>query len=119
MTLGRTTIAGLAVTIGLAAGQVFAQARAAVETFSATASVKSAAGAAATAPVTIEVTRVTPADEAEKLVSAFKTGGAAALSGHGFVVVVAGEAHRGLADGYADPERRARRAVQAGQRGQR
>lgn len=79
MTLGRTTTAGLAVTLGLSAGLVFAQARAALETFSATASVKSAAGAAATAPVTIEVTRVTPADEAEKLVSAFKTGGAAAL----------------------------------------
>lgn len=79
MTLGRTTTAGLAVTLALAAGVVFAQARAAIETFSATASVKSAAGAAATAPVTIEITRVTPADEAEKLVSAFKTGGAAAL----------------------------------------
>lgn len=49
------------------------------ETFTATATVKSAAGAEAKAPVTIVVSRVTPAAEGEKLLGEFKTGGAAAL----------------------------------------
>ena len=49
------------------------------EVFTATASVKTAAGAAATAPVTITVDRTMPQKEAETLVAAFKTGGAAAL----------------------------------------
>jgi hypothetical protein len=49
------------------------------ETFTATASVKGAGGAAASAPITITVDRKTPAAEAETLVKAFVTGGAAAL----------------------------------------
>ena len=49
------------------------------ERYSATAAVKAAGGAAATAPVTIEVTRKMSAQEADALTGAFKTGGAAAL----------------------------------------
>jgi len=49
------------------------------ETFTATASVKTAGGAAATAPVTIVITRKMPKDEADKLVGSFKTGGVTAL----------------------------------------
>jgi hypothetical protein len=49
------------------------------ETFTATATVKTAAGAGATAPVTISVARKMPQAEADGLVAAFKSGGAAAL----------------------------------------
>lgn len=49
------------------------------ETFTATASVKTAGGAAATAPVTIVVTRKMPKDEADKLIASFKSGGVTAL----------------------------------------
>jgi len=53
--------------------------QAAAEVFSATASVKAASGASATAPVTVAVDRKMSQAEADKLVAAFKTGGAAAL----------------------------------------
>ena len=49
------------------------------EKFSATAAIKTAAGAAATAPVVIEVTRKMSQQEADKMTSAFAAGGAAAL----------------------------------------
>ena len=49
------------------------------EKYSATAALKAAGGAAATAPVTIEVTRKMSEKEADALTAAFKTGGAAAL----------------------------------------
>jgi hypothetical protein len=49
------------------------------ETFTATASVKTAAGASATAPVTIVVDRTMSQAEADKFLEAFKTGGGAAL----------------------------------------
>ena len=49
------------------------------ETFSATAAVKTASGAQATAPVTITVTRKMSQAEADKLTSAFTAGGVAAL----------------------------------------
>jgi hypothetical protein len=49
------------------------------ETYTATASVKTAGGAAATAPVTIVVDRKMPQAEADKFLAAFKSGGAAAL----------------------------------------
>ena len=72
MNPGRIALIGLlALVMGAAAP--------AEETFTATATVKTAAGAEAKAPVTIVVSRVTPAAEAEKLLGAFKTGGAAAL----------------------------------------
>ena len=57
-------------------------ARAAMQTpekYNATAAVKAASGAAATAPVTIEVSRKMSQQEADALTAAFKTGGAAAL----------------------------------------
>ena len=56
-----------------------AAAQATSETFSATAQVKSAGGAAASAPVTIVVERKMPQSETDKYLAAFKSGGAAAL----------------------------------------
>jgi hypothetical protein len=53
--------------------------QAAVEVFTATAAMTAAGGGAASAPVTITVNRKMPQSEAESLVAAFKTGGAAAL----------------------------------------
>ena len=53
--------------------------QAAAEVFTATAAVKGAGGASASAPVTITVDRKMSSKEAESLVAAFKTGGAAAL----------------------------------------
>ena len=49
------------------------------EVFTATAAVKGAGGAAASAPVTINVDRKMSQGEADKLAAAFKAGGAAAL----------------------------------------
>jgi hypothetical protein len=49
------------------------------ETFTATAAVKAAGGASASAPVTITIDRKMSQSEADKLVAAFKAGGAAAL----------------------------------------
>jgi hypothetical protein len=56
-----------------------ASAQTGAETFSATATVKTAAGATANAPVTIAVTRKMTEAEATQLTSAFANGGAAAL----------------------------------------
>jgi hypothetical protein len=60
-------------------GLAVAAAAQAPEKYTATAAIKAAGGAAATAPVTIEITRKMSEKEAEALTSAFKTGGAAAL----------------------------------------
>ena len=49
------------------------------ETFTATATVKTAGGAAATAPVTISVDRTMPQTEADGLAAAFKSGGVSGL----------------------------------------
>ena len=49
------------------------------ETYTATASIKTAGGASATAPVTIVVDRKMPQPEADKFLAAFKSGGTAAL----------------------------------------
>jgi hypothetical protein len=49
------------------------------ETFSATATVKTAGGASVTAPVTVQIDRTTPQAEADALAAAFKSGGAAAV----------------------------------------
>jgi hypothetical protein len=54
-------------------------AQAVPETFTATATVKTASGATATAPLTIAVDRKMSPTEADSLIAAFKTGGAAAL----------------------------------------
>jgi len=56
-----------------------ARAQAGAETFSATATVKTSGGATATAPVTIVVDRKMSQSEADRFLTAFKTGGAAAL----------------------------------------
>jgi hypothetical protein len=55
------------------------RAQAAAEVFTATAAVKGAGGASASAPVTITIDRKMPQSEADPLVAAFKTGGAPAL----------------------------------------
>ena len=51
----------------------------AAEVFTATAAVKGAGGAAASAPVTVTIDRKMAQSEADSLVAAFKAGGAAAL----------------------------------------
>ena len=66
-------LAGVACIVTLAATDVFA------ETFTATATVKTAGAASATAPVTIAVDRIMTQAEADKLLAAFKAGGAAGL----------------------------------------
>lgn len=73
------------------------------ETFTATAAVKTAAGANATAPVTIVIERKMPQSEADKYLAAFKSGGAAALR-----KALAGVPPTGsikLGDGAATPTR--------------
>jgi hypothetical protein len=66
-------VCGLSVIVGAA---TYAQG---AETFTATATMTGAGGAKASAPVTITIDRKTPATEAERLVAAFNSGGAAAL----------------------------------------
>ena len=73
----RMAIAGwVALVVVAAAGAV---AQTASETYRATATVSTAGGATATAPVTIVVARTTSADEARALTEAFTTGGESAL----------------------------------------
>lgn len=99
MSLRYTTLGALVCTTFLiAATALFAQS-AASEKFTATASVKGAGGAEATAPVTLTVDHKMSQAEADKLVAAFKAGGAAgfrkALTGiapTGSVKVGAGKA---------------------------
>jgi len=76
MTARHKTMTGVLLWAVVAAVSVQGQG---AETFTATASVKAAGGAAATAPVTIVVSRKMPKDEADKLVASFKTGGVTAL----------------------------------------
>jgi hypothetical protein len=78
-TIGATVLSGaLLMTPSTSDGQ------AAGEVFTATAAVKTAGGGSANAPVTIAVDRKMSQKEADSLVAAFKTGGAAALR-KGFV----------------------------------
>jgi hypothetical protein len=74
----QTTNGVLAWMLMLAAAST-AYGQAAAETFSATAAVKAAGGAAANTAVTITVDRKMSQAEADKLAAAFKTGGAAGL----------------------------------------
>lgn len=76
MARGRMAAGVVAMMIGVAAG---AAAQAGPETFRATATIETAGGAKATAPVTIVITRTTPANEGQALAQAFTTGGEAAL----------------------------------------
>ena len=79
MILRQTTVSAcLAVAVSLACATL-AQAQAGAESFTATATVKTAGGAEATAPVTITIDRKMPEPEADGLVAAFKSGGAAGL----------------------------------------
>jgi hypothetical protein len=79
MILRQTTMSAcLAVAVSLACATL-AQAQAGAETFTATATVKTAGGAESTAPVTITIDRKMPAAEADRLLAAFKSGGAAEL----------------------------------------
>src|SRR5262245_37800459 len=66
-------LAGVACIMTMAAADAFA------ETFTGTATVKTAGGATATAPVVVTVDRMMTQAEADKLLAAFKTGGAAGL----------------------------------------
>ncbi len=77
MSLRHTTPGGLVcATFLIAASTLFAQS-AAREKFTATASVKGAGGAEATAPVTLTVDHKMSQAESDKLLAAFKSGGAA------------------------------------------
>src|SRR5262245_28194327 len=79
MILRQTTVSAcLAVAVSLTCA-TFAQAQAGAESFTATAAMKTAGGAEASAPVTITVDRKMSQAEADKLVAAFKSGGAAGL----------------------------------------
>jgi hypothetical protein len=79
MSLRHITLGGLVCTTFLiAASALFAQS-AGSEKFTATASVKGAGGAEATAPVTLIVDHKMSQAEADKLLAAFKSGGAAGL----------------------------------------
>jgi hypothetical protein len=75
MKLGLAVILGVLVIGAVAA----AHAQGGPQVFKATATVKTAGGATATAPVTVSITRMMSKDEADKLATAFKTGGAEAL----------------------------------------
>jgi len=75
----RATVKTALVACAVASTFVWASAQGKGETFSATASVKAASGAAATAPVTVVISRTMAAAESDKLVAALKTGGAAGL----------------------------------------
>jgi hypothetical protein len=77
MSLRLKTLTGLLACTVLAASAAHGQAG--TETFSATATVKTAGSAVASTPVTIVVDRKMSQAEADKLVAAFKTGGSAAL----------------------------------------
>lgn len=73
-TMGFTLLSGV-----MLAASASPRAQGAPEVFTATAAVKGAGGAAATAPVTVTIDRKMAPSEADPLVAAFKTGGAAAL----------------------------------------
>ena len=82
MTRMRTTfrmIARAVISATVLTGIAAPHAQGTTEVFTATAAVKTAAGAAANAPVTITLERAMPQKEAETLTAAFKSGGAAAL----------------------------------------
>ena len=73
-TMGFTLLSGV-----MLAASASPRAQGAPEVFTATAAVKGAGGAAATAPVTVTIDRKMAPSEADPLVAAFRTGGAAAL----------------------------------------
>lgn len=78
MTLHRTVVAALGAALAMVAGSSV-YARAGAETFTATATVKTAGGATATAPLTIVVDRKVSSAEADAVTAAFAKGGTSAL----------------------------------------
>jgi hypothetical protein len=79
MTLRETTMGGFLAWTVIAATVSTGYAQGATETFTATAMVKTAGGAAASSPVTITVDRKMSQGEVDKLTAAFTTGGVAGL----------------------------------------
>jgi hypothetical protein len=79
MTVTDKTIGASVLMVGVLMMPASPRGQAAAEVFTATASVKGAGGASATAPVTITVDRKMSQREADSLTAAFKAGGAAAL----------------------------------------
>jgi len=79
MTAIYKTFGGAVLSGALLLASVPANGQGTVEVYTATAAVKTAAGAAATAPVTITIDRKMSQAEADKLGAAFRAGGAAAL----------------------------------------
>jgi hypothetical protein len=78
MGLGRTTVAFALAVVATAATAATATQKG-PEAFSAKATIETAGGAKASAPVRIVIERTTPADEGQRLQRAFTTGGEAAL----------------------------------------
>ena len=79
MTVTNRTIGAIVCSSALLLAPTLLRGQGTAEVFTATAAVKTAGGASATAPVTITVDRKMSQSEADALVAAFKAGGAAAL----------------------------------------
>jgi hypothetical protein len=79
MTVSYTTMGSTVLLAALLVTPAFLRGQAAAEVFTATAAVKAASGASASAPVTMTIDRKMSQPEAETLTAAFKSGGAAAL----------------------------------------
>lgn len=79
MTVTSRTIGAIVCSSALWLAPALLRGQGTAEVFTATAAVKTAGGASATAPVTITVDRKMSQSEADSLVAAFKAGGAAAL----------------------------------------
>jgi hypothetical protein len=73
-TIGAAVLSGAALL-----APAFLQAQGGAEVFTAMATVKTAAGATASAPLQLSITRKTPQAEVDAMVNAFKAGGAAGL----------------------------------------
>ena len=79
MTVSYKTMGSTVLLAALLVTPAFLRGQAAAEVFTATAAVKAASGASASAPVTMTIDRKMSQREAETLTAAFKSGGAAAL----------------------------------------
>ena len=79
MTVSYRTIGATVLSAAMLMTPASPRGQAAAEVFTATAAVKAAGGASASAPVTITIDRKMSQSEADSLVAAFKAGGAAAL----------------------------------------
>ena len=79
MTVTERAIGATVLSAAVLMTPAFLRGQAPAETFTATAAVKAAGGASASAPGTITIDRKTSQSDADSLVAAFKAGGAAAL----------------------------------------